>query len=790
MCACVALATLFAPVTMALWQDGDYLTPANLNTKGGGTGAFGDRTYSADAFSGATDEAKISACVAQLVVDFPTGTKICFVPASMIPFDASLVTFSTSVHMMREGGSQSLDELDAAAYGLDPTGSIAGVASITAAIARAKAVTFGAKRIVLPAGTLKIEEPIIVDYEAAWLQGAGRGIVFGGGANEGTRLEHTGGYAYGPIIHVGSSSQTLPLTTALVSGSGFAIDFSSGTKWLQLRDASTCDLNGLSALTVELFYKPSSVAAQYVFMSSAGSLFYGDSVSACFRFGIDSGVPFVTIKTTGGTYTASGGSCSAGTIYHIAGAYDGSNLRLFVAQPGASSVAVATTPATGTLIQLGHEDVLLGAQAAQVPEGNFSFWTVPGQIDSPRISDNARYTGTFTAPSTTFTNDSHTLMFLPFDKQRNPLTRAQTKNGYAWLRFGDSAVPTGQLGAGFRLSDIELASGTGGASAVTFGRGAGQGLSIEHVRALGVRRGIYNPTSDSFWWRVHDVTISGFGATALSGVLFGSVAGIGQLDTVQVLNCALPFFLAGNCVANNCYALCGPAGTNVIAPFVMSTDQGATDWVLNECNVDTEGGINSATWRHALIVSGAGAAMSFNGCGFSNGVSTAAAVILSNTNNLVFNACVFAVSSTTVFTKATQPNRAALLLGTRQTNTFVPWSDTAGMVQVGPLGKNTAITYAAAPTFDCSARDAFEVGALTGNLTVNLANATPGQVISLWVIQDGDGNHTVTFGTVNSTGAFKGMTAVTATASRWSLWTVEIGLNGNAYQRTFSTGTA
>lgn len=69
-------------------------------------------------FSGeATTEAKIQAAIDQAVTELATAV---FVPAVLLPYDASLVTFNSTVRMVREGGDFSV--FDVRAYGADATG--------------------------------------------------------------------------------------------------------------------------------------------------------------------------------------------------------------------------------------------------------------------------------------------------------------------------------------------------------------------------------------------------------------------------------------------------------------------------------------------------------------------------------------------------------------------------------------------------------------------------------------------------------------------------------------------
>lgn len=82
-----------------------------------------------------TTEAKISAAIAQAVLELASRV---FIPAFMLPYDASLVTFNTGVQMVREGGS--VDVYDVKAYGAKMPG-ISDHIAIAAATAGAVSVS-------------------------------------------------------------------------------------------------------------------------------------------------------------------------------------------------------------------------------------------------------------------------------------------------------------------------------------------------------------------------------------------------------------------------------------------------------------------------------------------------------------------------------------------------------------------------------------------------------------------------------------------------------------------------
>lgn len=119
------------------------------------------KTYSAAWFSGSTKEAQIQAAINAAVVD---GAVFVWVPQSMLPYNASLVTFNSSVLMLREGGN---DRVDLSAYGAS-TGNNAD-AALAAALAYLTATGItGPNTLYSPAGNFSfanaytITTPIVI----------------------------------------------------------------------------------------------------------------------------------------------------------------------------------------------------------------------------------------------------------------------------------------------------------------------------------------------------------------------------------------------------------------------------------------------------------------------------------------------------------------------------------------------------------------------------------------------------------------------------------------------------
>lgn len=106
---------------------------------------------------GATREIKIQAAIARAV---STGADRVFVPSSMLPYDATLITFNTAIQMVREGGVE-WSSYDVGAYGAAANGSTDDLTAINAA--RLSAVTAG-RSLVFPSGTYGVSNTLNLGY--------------------------------------------------------------------------------------------------------------------------------------------------------------------------------------------------------------------------------------------------------------------------------------------------------------------------------------------------------------------------------------------------------------------------------------------------------------------------------------------------------------------------------------------------------------------------------------------------------------------------------------------------
>src|SRR5690348_6750519 len=127
------------------WSSGDALNTTNLNNRS--QSGFQSQTITAAAYTkgtsgvAANDNAvAVNAAIADAVLQ---GMKYVYVPASMLPYNASLVTFNTSVRMVREGGNPLYWDVEA--YGCNTSNadnSVGTNAAIAGAVAAGGGVVF------------------------------------------------------------------------------------------------------------------------------------------------------------------------------------------------------------------------------------------------------------------------------------------------------------------------------------------------------------------------------------------------------------------------------------------------------------------------------------------------------------------------------------------------------------------------------------------------------------------------------------------------------------------------
>lgn len=731
------------------WAEGDALTPTNLSAKGGGN--FPDRIYNAGwarfGASSVAKETRIQAAITQAVAD---GVPAVFVPASMLPYDANAVTFNTGVHMLREGGDQTLAEFDVEAYGAALNQD--SYTAIQTCLNYAGS-PYGKATVRLPNGArsdrgYKLSKPLqLVNHSR---------LV---GPREGVNTSSTGGgawlqptYKYGYALAVMDNSTMPGLGASLATGSGQS--WSPGgitTRFFNLRDSASLDINGLTAFTVAGFFRPTAadLASGLAIFSGGGSLTPTLRNSRAFHIQTSSAKLLIHATTsTTGTITSLAGSTvlTAGATYYFEASWDGSTLRLFVGQPGSVVTLDASTALTGTLVQAPYEECAVGAWGfTSFAETNPIVGGVNGPISSLHISNIARHTATFTAPTAEHTPDANTLALMNWDEQVGHFTKVYVGASdvcWAFLRHQDTAGGV----AGWEISGVNFTTTAANtASGIVIGPNSPNGF-LDRIYMKNVRTGLRGPLRDSYMTRFSNVFIDATGgwyAVATNG----NNAQALHWDTLVVFGGRILFAAPqGANTFNNCFFQTA-AATEI--GVILATD-GTFGTTANGCIITTEV-VPATSYLASLVVTG-----QFTGTGYGtlewNGGYIAGArgvppLLCSQNATVGFHGTTFVPGTATSIMAydAAKPSKMPVRFdGCWQNGTWVKWSDTAGTAVVGRIGKNVAVTYSATPTFACDVRDEFEI-TLTGDCAPTITKVTPGQSILVTIIQDAVGNHSFTW---------------------------------------------
>jgi hypothetical protein len=148
---------------------------------------------------------------------------------------------------------------------------------------------------------------------------------------------------------------------------------------------------------------PGNLPAALIFISAFGG--GGSCTSNCLGFAVDIGGSAVSAASTlaAGIYTT-------GVTHHIALTYDGTTVRLFK-----DGTVVASAAASGSWTVPAYESVMLNDPLPNTYlSQQFNLALNHGYYDSLRISNTARYTSNFTAPTAKFAVDNNTIFLLNF----------------------------------------------------------------------------------------------------------------------------------------------------------------------------------------------------------------------------------------------------------------------------------------------------------------------------------------------------------------------------------------
>jgi hypothetical protein len=230
--------------------------------------------------------------------------------------------------------------------------------------------------------------------------------------------------------------------SALFDGTGDYLTFSQSS-----------DLTlGTNNFTVEMWVRPNNTAAQYQPVFSLDGNGY-----PLVLFQMTSGVMEGYISTSGSSWDFANvniGTFTAGNWYHISVVRNGSTFAWYL-------------NGTQTQTRTSSSSIIAQRSAGRIGTSDSPYyWN--GWVDEVRISNSARYTANFTAPTEPFVNDANTVLLIHADG-----TDAST------FFEDDNGTGRSQLGIGaFGGATLSTAQSKFGSSSLDFGDGVGDYYKI------------------------------------------------------------------------------------------------------------------------------------------------------------------------------------------------------------------------------------------------------------------------------------------------------------------------
>lgn len=210
--------------------------------------------------------------------------------------------------------------------------------------------------------------------------------------NEGSGTSTDDGSVYNNDGTLGNATASLrPTRNTTECKSGKCLTFDGSNDFVNVTDSDSIDITA-TALTLEAWIYPDNVSGIHRIIdrtSFAGAAQYGLSL-------IDNDPSFYVFNGSTQTVSSTSNPISAGAWYHVAGTYDGSNIKVYV-----NGIELASAPVRGTLTTR-TADVYIGSYLGS----NYFF---DGNIDEVRISNYSRNVDDFTLRSKHLTVDiNHT----------------------------------------------------------------------------------------------------------------------------------------------------------------------------------------------------------------------------------------------------------------------------------------------------------------------------------------------------------------------------------------------
>lgn len=281
----------------------------------------------------------------------------------------------------------------------------------------------GFRPVHIPKGVWRLDKPVHVSKPGSTIYGAAES------ATHIRSLSHAG-----PAFYVAPDVGTFPLQLNSFGALSAAIfrseTLQTGDHWLSLRQyGAGCELNGLSAVTVETVVKidPSAYTSTSFIFNSFGDRFSDDPYAEA--VGLSYGGPgsptttnslYWTITTTVRTQTVCTPTNSLlqdGLHHKVAAVWDGTIMKVYIDGVLQTLLPVNGGTATigGTLVQRSWEQAVLGGGGRTIYGGGRLYYNTNCFMASFRLSNIARTGGTVGLPTTKFTEDANTLQLMNFD---------------------------------------------------------------------------------------------------------------------------------------------------------------------------------------------------------------------------------------------------------------------------------------------------------------------------------------------------------------------------------------
>ncbi|MCH1582478.1 MAG: LamG domain-containing protein, partial [Flavobacteriales bacterium] len=198
-----------------------------------------------------------------------------------------------------------------------------------------------------------------------------------------------------------------------------SLDFGSGDF---VRIPIAPELTDFSEVTIEFWYYQISRGEEFIVATeyfNTGWGFHNENPNV------------LQWRLEGGPYSLGGSNFPIpyNEWMHVAGVYDGSELRLY-----ANGTLVASEAYSGTISDSRNEDIVINRHVW----ASGSSARLTGQLDELRISNVARYDGDFAPPSIAFEPDANTLALYHFDEASGSMVEDASGNDHNGSTSGTS----------------------------------------------------------------------------------------------------------------------------------------------------------------------------------------------------------------------------------------------------------------------------------------------------------------------------------------------------------------